>query len=58
LDSIWLRICRKWERFNWWNRVIHCSQTRLVCFYRFRSRCQILHTRTTLMVPARASAKW
>jgi hypothetical protein len=24
--------------------IKHCSQTRLVCFYRFRSRCQILHT--------------
>jgi hypothetical protein len=24
--------------------IMHCSQTRLVCFYRFRSRCQILHT--------------
>jgi hypothetical protein len=23
---------------------MHCSQTRFVCFYRFRSRCQILHT--------------
>ena len=24
--------------------IMHCSQTRLVCFYQFRSRCQILHT--------------
>ena len=23
LDSIWLRICRKWKRFNWYNRVIY-----------------------------------